>query len=270
MFSSLSRVSLLLLLSLSTGAIQTADAQQVVVDDEWCENESSNRDSERYCEVREFTLDARELIRVDAAPNGGIHVEAWTDIGVSLRAKVTAWSRRGNPREIVDGIEIHTGSTVSADGPRTGDGEGWSVSYRVLVPINSDLELTSQNGGIGVEGIIGEMDLETQNGGISLKDVGGDVRGRTANGGLDVYLSGNQWEGAGLDLQTTNGGIDLRLPESFQARLETGTVNGGFDTDLPITIQGRLRTKQFTTELNGGGPPIRLITTNGGVNIRVR
>ena len=54
------------------------------------------------------------------------------------------------------------------------------------------------------------------------------------------------------------------LPEDFQAKLETGTVNGGFDTDIPITIQGRFRTRHVITELNGGGPPVRLVTTNGG------
>jgi len=270
MFSSFSRVCLLLLLGLSLGSIQSVDALQVVVDDEWCNDDSGNSNSERYCEVREFTLDARDLIRVDAAPNGGIQVEGWSRNEISLRAKVTAWSRQGDPQEIANDIELQTGTVVSADGPDNREREGWSVSYRLMVPQGSNLQLESMNGGIQIEGVHGDMDFETQNGGISLQDVGGDVKGRTTNGGLNVSLSGNQWEGAGLDLQTTNGGIVFSVPEDFQARLETGTVNGGFDTDFPITIRGRLRTRQLTTDLNGGGPPVRLVTTNGGVKIRVR
>lgn len=270
MFRSISRVCLFLLLGLSLGSVQNVFAQQVVVDDEWCDDDSGNRNSERYCEVREFTLDARDLIRVDAAPNGGIQVEGWSRNEISLRAKVSAWSRQGDPQEIVNDIELQTGGVLSADGPDNREREGWSVSYRLMVPQGSNLELESTNGGIRIVGVHGDMDFETQNGGITLQDVGGDVKGRTTNGGVSVSLSGNQWQGAGLDLQTTNGGIVFSAPEDFQARLETGTVNGGLETDFPITIQGRFRTRQLTTDLNGGGPPVRLVTTNGGVKIQVR
>jgi DUF4097 and DUF4098 domain-containing protein YvlB len=139
-----------------------------------------------------------------------------------------------------------------------------------MVPRNSDLDLESTNGALQILGVHGTMDLETLNGGITLEDVGGNVQGETTNGGLDVRLSGTQWDGDELSLRTTNGGVTLTLPEGFQANLETGTVNGGFQTDFPITIRGRLRSRQISTQLNGGGPSIRIFTTNGGVRIRAR
>jgi hypothetical protein len=270
MFRPFLKVSLFLILGLSLGSIQTVDAQRIVVDDEWCDDDSGNRDSERYCEVREYTLDVRELIAIDAAPNGGIQVEGWNRNEISLRAKVTAWSRQGDPQEIVNDIDLETGRVITAHGPKAENREGWAVSFRLMVPQDSDLELESMNGGIRIEGVHGDMDFETMNGGITLRDVGGNVRGRTTNGGLNVSLAGSQWQGEGLDLQTTNGGIVFSVPEDFRARLETGTVNGGFDTEFPITLRGRLRARRFTTDLNGGGPPIRLVTTNGGVQIRAR
>jgi hypothetical protein len=60
----------------------------------------------------------------------------------------------------------------------------------------------------------------------------------------------------------------MLIPEDYRARLETGTVNGGFRIDFPITIQGRITRRRITTDLNGGGPTIRAVTTNGGVVIR--
>jgi hypothetical protein len=207
---------------------------------------------------------------VDAEPNGGIIVEAWDRNEIGLRTKVQAWSRQGDPQEIVNQIRVETGRTISPDGPQTQRREGWSVSFHLMVPRTSNLDLKSQNGGIHIEGVHGDMRFDTQNGGIHLSDVGGDVVGRTTNGGVKVYLSGSEWEGEELDVQTTNGSVSLEVPEDFRADLETGTVNGSFDTDFPITIRGRLRSRQISTELNGGGAPIRLVTTNGAVRLRAR
>ena len=79
-------------------------------------------------------------------------------------------------------------------------------------------------------------------------------------------MDGDRWAGEGLDVETTNGGIELVLPEGFSAELETGTVNGGLDIDFPVTVQGRIG-RRLTTTLGQGGPRIRAFTTNGGVSI---
>ena len=92
------------------------------------------------------------------------------------------------------------------------------------------------------------------------------MRGRTTNGGVEAELTGDTWEGTGLDLETTNGGVRLRIPEDYSARLETGTVNGGIDIDFPVTVQGRIG-REFSTTLGGGGPLLRAETTNGHVRI---
>lgn len=259
-----------LFLGLALAPTTPLEAQRVIPDDEWCDDDWGNSNSERYCEVREFSLDARELVRVNAEPNGGIRVEVWDRNEIGLKAKVQAWSRRGDPQEIVNDIRVATERSISADGPKMERREGWSVSFRLMVPRNSNLDLESMNGGIQITGVHGDMDFETMNGGIKLEDVGGKVRGRTINGGVSVVLSGSQWEGEELDLQTTNGSVSLTVSENFRADLQTGTVNGSFNTDFPITLRGRLRSSRISTELNGGGPPIRLVTTNGSVRLRSR
>ena len=48
-----------------------------------------------------------------------------------------------------------------------------------------------------------------------------------------MELAGNTWRGNQLDVQTTNGGIHVNVPESYSARFETSTVNGGVHSDLP-------------------------------------
>ena len=79
-------------------------------------------------------------------------------------------------------------------------------------------------------------------------------------------LTGDTWEGAGLDVTTTNGGVRLRIPDDYSARLETGTVHGGIDIDFPVTVQGRIG-REFSTTLGKGGRLVQVATTNGGVRV---
>ena len=268
----------LLLAAAAWGLVVPASAwaqQRGDPDHEWCEDVGrGDRNRERYCEVREFTMDARRLIAVDAAPNGGITVEGWNGSDIRVLARVQTWSRRGDPEDFIGDIEvITTGREIRTNGPRSRDigrNNGWSVSYELMVPFESNLSLKSTNGGISVTDVTGNMDFRTTNGGLSLAGLAGDVRGRTTNGGVRVDLEGAEWDGAGLDVQTTNGSVTLDIPEGFRADLEIGTTNGGFRIDFPITIQGRINRRRIRTEMNGGGPLIKAVTTNGGVTVRRR
>src|SRR5207253_1427731 len=133
----------------------------------------------------------------------------------------------------------------------------------------SNLSLKSHNGGISISEVNGRIDFDALNGGVTLNRLGGNVRGNTTNGGLSITLDGDRWEGEGLDVRATNGGITMIVPENYSAHLETGTTNGGLNFGFPITIQGKLN-RDISIDLGSGGPTIRAITTNGGVNVKRR
>jgi hypothetical protein len=243
---------------------------------DWCDDENRHEDGVRVCEVREITLRATgSTIEVDARPNGGVDVVGEDRRDVHVLAKVVA--RAGGEdraRDLVRQVEIDIdGLELSASGPRRDwddgdDREYWWVSFRLAVPRQSDLDLRSTNGGISIADVSGDIAFRTTNGGVELRGLGGSVEGATTNGGLDISLSGSQWEGEGLDVRTTNGGIDMRIPSGYSARLETGTTNGGIEVDFPITLQGRINRRRLSTDLGSGGKTIRVVTTNGGVEIR--
>jgi DUF4097 and DUF4098 domain-containing protein YvlB len=71
-------------------------------------------------------------------------------------------------------------------------------------------------------------------------------------------------------VKTTNGGVNLLLPSTYSAHIETSTVNGNVASDFPLNVQlterGRLP-KQISVDLGSGGPTIRATTTNGGVHL---
>jgi len=242
---------------------------------EFCSADTwSNGDRVSFKEVREINLPGSGSLAVDGGKNGGIRVIGSNRSDILVRACVQAWGANDETaRAAASGIRISTTGTVRAEA--AGD-ENWGVSYEVLVPRATNLDLKANNGGIGISSVEGRIEFETLNGGVSLKDVAGDVKGRTTNGGVNVMLAGNSWKGSGLDIMTTNGGVHLSMPETYAANIETGTTNGGFRSNIPalnVTQEdvkgsyGRPRGTRLNTVLNGGGAPIRVITTNGGVNI---
>jgi hypothetical protein len=253
-------------LAVSPGAGQ----QGRVVDDEWCREERSSNNRVQVCEVREYTLQAGAgQLSVDAAPNGGIQVTGSSRADLVVQAKVTAWAEsQPRAREIMSAVVVDAApDRVSAEPPRGLETrESWSVSYRIAAPTQTSLELKTTNGGISIESVEGRIAFQTVNGGVKLAAVSGEVHGRTTNGGVEVDLTGPTWHGQGLDVQTSNGGVRLRVPENYSARLEAGTVNGGVSVDFPITLQGRIN-REIATDLGGGGPLIRVRTHNGGLKV---
>lgn len=244
---------------------------QVGTDADPCSNSGRyNDDNQQHCEVRESTMPAGAL-NVDAGQNGGISIEGWDRNEIRVRAVVQgSASTEARAKAITDQVQVQTGGgRVYATGPDLDRREWWSVSYRINVPRKNDLDLHANNGGISITTVNGNMRFDTVNGGVKLSDVGGRVNGSTRNGGLNVTLSGDRWDGEGLDVETSNGGVTLRLPENYNAELETRTVNGGLSVDFPITVQGDLtgRRSALQTTLGSGGPLVRVRTTNGGVRI---
>lgn len=234
----------------------------------------SGWDDRRYraCEVREYTLPAGPLT-VEAGRNGGIRVEGWDRSDIRILAVVSANAEREDEaKQLSSDVQVQAGSgRVSATGPSTGDRRWWSVSYRINVPRRSDLELSANNGGISVDSVAGTIRFETTNGGVNLRDLAGDVRGETRNGGVNVTLNGDRWDGVGLDVETSNGGVSLAIPEGYNAELTTRTVNGGFRSEIPMTVQGELSPRRgIETTLGAGGPPVSVRTTNGGLRINRR
>jgi hypothetical protein len=237
---------------------------------DWCNQVDGDRAT--HCEVRELTIGASNPIEVDAGRNGGISVRGWDRADALVRARIVAYADTdADARRVASGVRVDaSGSVVRADGPSTsGRDESWYVSYEISVPRTAMLTLTANNGGIVIEDFRGTANFHTRNGGIVLRDVGGDIKGETTNGGVTVDVAGDHWDGAGLDVTTRNGGVNIRLPEHYSAEIEVGTTHGRLNVAVPMTVQGTIG-RTLTTTLGAGGAKLRAITTNGGVSIRRR
>jgi putative adhesin len=165
----------------------------------------------------------------------------------------------------------------------SGAGSETSVTYRVEVPrgarlrvksVNSALEvgggaaaeLATVNGPIVASGVGGALQARTVNGAITLSGAAGAVRASSVNGAVEVRFAALP-PGAPVHIATTNGAVTVHLPRDARASLDAHSTNGEVDCTLPIQAHGSRR-HGLRGEINGGGGPIEIATTNGGIEIR--
>jgi len=209
--------------------------------------------------------------------NGKIVVEPSTGNAVEVRAQKTAKAAtEAGAKEALERIEIReevspSSIMIATKIPRA---SGWfemggtQVKYTVRVPAAADVKFTTVNGGVELMGLTGRVNAETTNGGVIARSMSGTIDASTTNGGVDVELL--KVADGGAKLECINGGIKLRLPADAKASISASITNGGIDaTGLQLETTESTR-RRLEGRLNGGGPPIRLEGTNGGISIAVR
>jgi DUF4097 and DUF4098 domain-containing protein YvlB len=238
---------------------------------EFCSsNNWSNGDKVSANDLRETTLSAGD-IKVNSR-NGRITVKGENRSDVLLRACVRAWAKTdAEAKSTVDQIRIETSGVISAEIPKDTNA---SVSWEILVPNRTNLDLSSSNGRITISDVDGQIIFKTSNGRVTLSQLAGDVRGETTNGRVTVQLAGTTWNGTGLNVKTSNGRVSLNMPSNYAANVEVGTNNGRFSSDfaeLKIpAVDGKRRrggSNKVNASVNGGGAPIRVVTNNGRVSV---
>ena len=148
-------------------------------------------------------------------------------------------------------------------------GAGFEVRYHVRAPKSVVVNVSNTNGQITLKSLSGRVTAHTTNGGVRGNALSGGVDATTTNGGVDV-----EFASVGTDrisLTTTNGGVTIDLPADAKADVLATCTNGGIsvspDVKMQVTEQSRRR---FEGKMNGGGTPVDLRTTNGGIRIRSR
>jgi DUF4097 and DUF4098 domain-containing protein YvlB len=220
----------------------------------------------------------------DLAPGGEIHIgntngkvefEGIDGSKVEIRAERIA---RGvsdeSARELLDKIEIREDAKPDRISVVTGRisgimiGASIEVRYHVKAPKNALIDATNTNGQILLTGMTGRVTARTTNGGVVGRNLTGGVDATSTNGSVNIELASIGPDR--ISLRTTNGGVTLTVPENAKADVTATCTNGGIQfsgVKMEVSAQSR---RKLEGKLNGGGTPIELHTTNGGVRLRSR
>jgi hypothetical protein len=177
----------------------------------------------------------------------------------------------------------------------------------VDTPSALTLEAKTSDGSVNVTGLHGELGLTSGDGDVSLDHVSGNLRVRSGDGhvkitnaegaleactsdatltvdGLfhvlalhtsDGTLDLNLREGTKLTeastIQSSDGSVTLHVPQNFAADLNVHTSDGHVDCALPLTMDHYHSSggdgRELHGQLNGGGAPLTIHTSDGSVRI---
>jgi hypothetical protein len=224
--------------------------------------------------TRTYPLAPGGQVRI-ANTNGRIEVEAVDGSSVEVRAeRIARAATDEGARELLPRIKIMeeiAPDRVALETERMSGimiGAGYEVRYHVRAPKNAAIDVTNTNGAVLVTGSAGPVSAHTTNGSVTTRNLTGPVEARTTNGSVNVDLAAVKSDR--IALRTTNGSVTLRLPDDAKADVVATWTNGGFNvSDVKLEVSERSR-RRFEGRINGGGAPIELQTTNGGIRIRGR
>jgi DUF4097 and DUF4098 domain-containing protein YvlB len=235
----------------------------------------------KLTETIDRTFDVRPGAEVKLTNvNGGITVTSWDQPRVRVVAEKTVKGDKSDAQEAIKELRVEFqqrdgGLVVTTHYPDddssgffkwlSGDDVDASVRYELTVPRSMNLDISDTNGSIRVTEVTGRLELDTTNGRIEAKRCAGSIDASTTNGGIVAELL-RVTPGQPLTLSTTNGAIDIALPQNFAGEVDAGTTNGAITTDLPVATT-RVGDNRLRGTINGGGTALKLRTTNGAIEI---
>ncbi len=190
---------------------------------------------------------------------------------------------------------------IESDIPRRWNRHG-RVNLSVKVPRHADVEVTSSNGRVSVEGVCAAVNARTSNGSLCIRDIIGDLQVTTANakvrcqctqgrmtarssngklelrehtGPMDASTSNGSIQASlscidreGITLATSNGRILLELPDEVNADLDIRVDNGVIRNDREVESPSPDSAGRVRGKLGRGGPLVKLRTSNGTISVR--
>ncbi len=136
-----------------------------------------------------------------------------------------------------------------------------------LDSLKGTMRVRTTNGPISASHLDGKSDLATTNGGVRVEGRFDTLDIRSTNGGVVARAESGSRMTSSWRVQTTNGHVDLAVPQDLKADLNVDTHNGRIRLDLPFATRVYDDGHSVHGSLNGGGPEIGLSTTNAGIHV---
>ncbi|KPK69510.1 hypothetical protein AMJ71_04870 [candidate division TA06 bacterium SM1_40] len=209
--------------------------------------------------------------------DGQIDVESWDRPELRVTATKTVRAETDQQAEKIcraieiDVAETEDGVQIVTTMPReSSKNSRISVSFLLLVPPATDLELATTNGSIAVREVVGRHDIAAVNGSAQLTDVGGDVEVATVNGNICTVFQYIDLSRDDITLESVNGEIIVELTEDASVKIDATAANGSISSAFDLIDEEFDKTYGHTRlrgHLGEGEGTLEISVTNGSIHI---
>jgi predicted membrane protein len=218
---------------------------------EWVKIKSRSEITIKTHDKNEILIKALNLAPIPSKAKGlklvGIGGEDNTDIGFNV---------------------VQTGNDLIVESVRKSGGA------EIYLPKSQNVSVTNTwDGDIYIEGFTGEVEANAKlNGGLTMSNISGPITAYALNEDIKVVFNTIN-QNSPIVIRTTNGEIDVTLPENTKADLELNSWNGDAYTNFDLKRPDRdglksISGKNVKGAINGGGVNIQLKSTNGNIYLR--
>ena len=199
----------------------------------------------------------------------------WGQVAGALEVEVESprrWQRRGHAH-----LEVRL--------PRGTSVEVSASNGKICVEnLRGAVRARSSNGSIDVVDVVGDIDVSASNAKVCCSSTQGHLVARSSNGKIELHEHRGSIDAStsnglivasmealsreGVQLATSNGRIVLELPKEVDADVDIRVDNGVIRNDRELGSSTNDRAGRLRGKLGGGGPPIRLRTSNGSICLR--
>jgi hypothetical protein len=152
-----------------------------------------------------------------------------------------------------------------------------------ILGIHGAVEVRSSNGSATISEVVGDVQVHTSNAKVHCACTRGRLRARSSNGKIEIESHSGALDAStsngiihaqldalgkeGVHLATSNGRIVLDLPEQVDAELDIRVDNGLIRNERPLGRSAKETQGRVVGQLGGGGPMIKLRTSNGVISV---
>ena len=205
-----------------------------------------------------FTHESGELKLRVRKPMG-----SWFHWSSSANVKIVVEVPRTTPVALeTSGGGIHV-SSLDAAVRASSSGGGIKIA-----DVRGEVFAESSGGGITLQAVSGDIQASSSGGGVTIEEAAGRVKAESSGGPVRVLFAAGNAKGG--DLDSSGGGVVATVDSVAGIDLDASSSGGSVTCDLPVTIQGRISRNNVVGKLNGGGAPLRLRSSGGGITIKPR
>lgn len=135
-----------------------------------------------------------------------------------------------------------------------------------LENLTGNLYATTKSGDASVQGHLGRCELRSTSGDVEFRGESQEIRCSSTSGDVEIDLENIP---PSVNLISTSGDCEVRIPWSDNMRINYRTVSGDFSTNLPLTASMTKRRGEMTLG-DGLGSQIQISSTSGDIEIYVK